>query len=93
MVCLGERKGLYRVLVGKPRKKTTQKNQLYKEGDTTLDLQEIVRCVCVNRIDLAEDRDCWQAIVNRNECSCSMKYREFLDKRLASQEELPWGPT
>jgi hypothetical protein len=59
-----ERTGIYRVLVGKPEEKRPLGRPRCRCEDTIkLDLQE----VCSEghgRIDLAEDRDRWWALVN-----------------------------
>jgi hypothetical protein len=47
------------------------------EDDNELELKEIVHCVWTDWIDLAEGRDRWQATVNSNECSASMKIRRI----------------
>jgi len=59
---MGERGGVYRVLVGKPE----GKGQLARprwEDNIKMDLQE-VGCEGMDWADLAEDRDRWQALVN-----------------------------
>jgi len=61
---IGERRGVYRVLVGKPE----GKNHL---EDTGVNGRIILRCILrncdvggVDWIDLAQDRDRWRALVN-----------------------------
>jgi len=59
-----ERRGIYRVLVGKPEgKRPLQKPRHRWEENIMMDLQE-VGCGGMNRIQLAQDRDRWRALVN-----------------------------
>jgi hypothetical protein len=60
---MGENRGVYRALVGKlegnrPAGRPTRK----WEDNIKMDLQE-VGCEGTDRIDLAQDRDTWQALV------------------------------
>ena len=60
----GERRGVYRVLVGKPEgKKPLCRPSLRWEDNIKLDLQK-VGCGGMDWIDLAEDGDRWWALVN-----------------------------
>ena len=60
----GERRGVYRVLVGKPKGKRTPGRPRHRwEDNITMDLQE-VGCAAVDWIDLVQDRDRWRALVN-----------------------------
>jgi hypothetical protein len=59
----GQRRGVYRILVGKPEGKRPLKRPMRICGDNIkMDPQE-VRCGCVAWIELAQDRDSWLALV------------------------------
>ena len=61
---MGERRGMYRVLVGKPEgKRPLGKPRCRWEDNSKMDLQE-VGCRGLDRVVLAEDRDRWRALVN-----------------------------
>jgi hypothetical protein len=61
---MGEGRGLYWVLVGKPEEKRTLRRSRCRFEDTVkMDLQE-VGCGCMDWIELAQDRDRWRAVVN-----------------------------
>jgi hypothetical protein len=60
----GECRGVYRVLVGKPEgKRPMGRHRIRLEDNIMMYLQE-VGCGDMDWIDLAEDRDRWQALVN-----------------------------
>jgi len=60
---MGERRGVYRVLVGKPEgKKKLGKPRRRWEDNIKMDLWE-VGCEGMDCIDVAQDRDRWQALV------------------------------
>ena len=60
---MGERRGVYRVLVGKPGgKRTIGRPRRRWENNIKMNLQE-VGCGGVDWIDLAQDRDSWGALV------------------------------
>ena len=61
---MGKRRGLYRVLVGKPgRKRQLGRPSCRWEDNIKMYLQE-VRCGGMGWIKLTEDRDRWRALVN-----------------------------
>jgi hypothetical protein len=61
---VGEGKGAYRVLVGKPEgKRQLGKPRRRQEDNIEKDIQE-VGYVGIDWIDLAQDRDMWRALVN-----------------------------
>jgi hypothetical protein len=58
-----ERKGVYRVLVGKPEgQRQFGRPRRRWEDNIKMDLQE-VGCGCMDLIELAQDRDSWRALV------------------------------
>ena len=60
----GDRRGVYRVLVGKPEgKRPLGRPRRRWEDNIKMDLQE-VGCGGMDWIELAEDRDRWRALVN-----------------------------
>ena len=64
VACMGERRGVYRVLVGKPEEKRPLGRPRHSwEDNIKMDLQG-VECGYMDWIKLAEDRDRWQALVN-----------------------------
>jgi hypothetical protein len=62
--CTGERRGVYRVLVGKPEgKRPLGRTRRRWEDNIKMDLQQ-VGCCGYGLIELAQDRDRWRALVN-----------------------------
>jgi hypothetical protein len=61
---LGKGRGVYRVLVGKPKgNRPFGRPRCSSEDTIKMDLQE-VGCVGMDWIELAEDREKWRAVVN-----------------------------
>ena len=64
MACMGERRGIDRILVGKPEGKGPLGRPRRRwEDNITMDLQE-VGWGCMDWVDLGPDRDRWRALVN-----------------------------
>ena len=64
MACMGEGRGVHRVLVGKPEGKRPLGRPRHRwEDNIKIDLQE-VEGGCGNWMELAQDRERWQALVS-----------------------------
>jgi hypothetical protein len=60
----GEKRGVYRVLVGKPEgKRPLGRHKCRWENNIKMNLQD-VGCGDIDWIELAQDRDWWRALVN-----------------------------
>jgi hypothetical protein len=78
---MGEGRGGYRVLVGKPEGKRPLGRPRCRWEDIKVDLQEVIYGD-MDWIELAHDRFRWRALVNvviNNKLSGSIKCGEFLD--------------
>ena len=61
---MGLRRGMYRVLAGKPEvRRPLGRPRRRWEDNIRLDLRE-VGCGCVDWMELAQDRDRWRALVS-----------------------------
>ena len=64
MARMGEKRGVYRGLVGKPEGKRPLRRPRRKwEDNIKMDLQE-VRCGEMDWIEVAQDKEGWRALVN-----------------------------
>ena len=60
---MGERSGVYRVLVGKPEGKRPLGGPRRRWENIKMDFRE-VGCEGMDRIELAQDRDRWRVLLN-----------------------------
>jgi hypothetical protein len=61
---MGDRRGVYRVLVGQPEEKRPLGRPRRRWNyNIEMDLQEL-GCGCMDLIDLVQDRDRWWVLVN-----------------------------
>ena len=64
VACMGDRRGVYKVSLGKPEgKKALGKPRRRWKNNIKMDLQE-VGCEGMDWIELAQDRDSWRTLVN-----------------------------
>ena len=63
VACMGEERGVYRILVGKPEGRRPLARPRRRWVDIRMDLQE-VRCGYIDCIELAQDRDRWRTLVS-----------------------------
>ena len=64
VACVGERRGVYRVLMGKPEgRRPLGRPRRRWEDNIEMDVLEVV-CEGVDWIELPQDRDRWRALVN-----------------------------
>ena len=61
---MGERRGVYRVLVGKPEGKRPLERPTHRWEDNIKMDPQAVRCGGMDWIELSQDRDSWWALVN-----------------------------
>ena len=63
VACIGEERGVYRVLLGKPEGRRPLGRPRHRWMDISMDLQE-VGCGYMNWIGLGQDRDRWRTLVS-----------------------------
>ena len=61
---MGERRGAYRVLVGKPEGKRPLGRPRHRWKDNIKIAFQVVGCGGMDWIDVAQDRDRWRVLVN-----------------------------
>jgi hypothetical protein len=88
VACMGERKGIYRVLAGKPEgKRLLGRPRRRWEDNIKMDLQEVGCGVYV--LDRAgSDRDRWQALVNG---VMNLRFDKLRSDLLLKKDSAPWS--
>jgi len=61
---MGESRGVYRVLVGKPERKRPHERPWRRWEDNSKIALQGLGCRSMDWIELAQDRDRWRALVN-----------------------------
>jgi hypothetical protein len=80
VACLGDRRGVYMVLVGKrERNRPLARTRRRWEDNIKMHLQEVGWCG-IDWIEMAQGRDRWRALVNAVTHFGSVNCGEFLDK-------------
>jgi hypothetical protein len=93
---MGERRGVYRVLVGKPEgKRPLGRPRRRWEDNIQMEIRE-VGCGVMDCIELAQDRERWRALVNEiMNLWVSKKCGEFLywlkTGYLLKKDSAPWS--
>jgi len=91
---MGERRKVYRVLVGKPESKSSMgRPRRRREDNIKMDLQEVGGS-CGNWMELAQDRDRWRALLSTVRNLRVPKMRgNFLTRTswLLKKESAPWS--
>jgi hypothetical protein len=65
VACKGERRGAYRIFVGKSEVRTPLGRPVRRwEDNIEMDIRGEVEWGCLDLIDVAQDRDRWRAVVN-----------------------------
>jgi hypothetical protein len=64
VACMGERRDVYRVLVGKPEVKRSRGRPMHRQEDNSKIYLQEVWWVGMDWIELAENRAWWWALIN-----------------------------
>ena len=60
----GDRRGVYRILVGKPEGKRSLRRPRRRREDNIKMVLQVVGWESMDRVNLAQDRDRWRVLVN-----------------------------